>query len=315
MNYRLEDMSADDFEKLINELCQRMLGMGTVSFSKGRDGGRDGRFEGTANKYPSEVEKWNGKFIIQSKHTEDHKASCSDNSFHGNKTSIINKEVDRLNILIDSKETIDNYLIFTNRKETGSREAAVKYVKDETNIINVDIIGNATVSDWLSQHDDIAKRYKLGLYALPLQLTDFEIKDVIIAFGKNVKSIKKIPIIDDEMLLIKQKEGSGGKNEINNLSATYYNNQIKSKSLKYFAQIDDFLQNDEDLANTYHNFADELSNKIEIKRDNFNKFEEVFMYLYDLIFETNKIDLNKDRRLIWIFLHHLYFNCHIGRTV
>jgi hypothetical protein len=154
----------------------------------------------------------------------------------------------------------------------------------------------------------------LGLYALPLQLTEFDIKEVIISFGKNLKNIQKISTIDDEMLLSKDKEGQGGKNELNNLSATYYKNQIKSKTLKYFAQIDDFLQNDNDYADIYYNFAEELSNKIEVKRDNFNKFEEVFMYLYDLIFEANRIDLNKDRRLIWIFLHHLYFNCHIGRV-
>lgn len=313
MNYRLEDVSADDFEKLVNELCQRILGTGTVSFSSGRDGGRDGRFTGTTNKFPSETEKWNGRFIIQSKHTEDYQASCSDKTFHGNKTSIVNKEIERLKKLIKD-EVIDNYIIFTNRKETGNREGAVKYIKEKTGIVNVDIIGKATISDWILQHNDIAKRFKLGLYALPLQLTYFDIKEVIIAFGKNSKVIQKISTIDDEMLVAKDKEGEGGKNELNNLSATYYKYQIKNKSLKYFAQIDDFLQNDEELANTYHNFAEELSNKIEVKRDNFNKFEDVFIYLYDLIFEANKIDLKKDRRLIWIFLHHLYFNCHIGRT-
>lgn len=313
MNYRLEDISPDDFEQLVNELCQRILGIGTVSFSLGRDGGRDGRFEGTANKYPSESEKWRGRFIIQAKHTTDYKASCSDNGFHGNQSSLINKEIERLNLLIKDGEVIDNYMIFTNRKETGNREDAIKYINAQTGIANVEIIGNATISSWISQYNDIAKRFKLGLYALPLQLTEFDIKDVIVAFGKHTNIIQKIAVINDEILIAKDKEGKGGKNELNNLSATYYKNQIKNKSLQYFAQIDDFLQNDSDYANIYYNFADELSNKIEVKRENFNKFEEVFMYLYDLIFEANRIDLNKDRRLIWIFLHHLYFNCHIGR--
>jgi hypothetical protein len=44
MDYKLENLSEDDFEKLVNILCQDILGMGTVSFTKGRDGGRDGRF-------------------------------------------------------------------------------------------------------------------------------------------------------------------------------------------------------------------------------------------------------------------------------
>jgi hypothetical protein len=313
MDYRLENLSDDDFEKLVNTLCQKILGTGVVDFSKGRDGGRDGRFLGTANKFPSETEKWNGRFIIQAKHTEDYKASCSDKPFYGNESSIVNKEVIKLNKLLQEGEVIDNYLIFTNRKETESRENAVQYIKEKTGILNVDIIGKATIHRWLSQHDDIAKQFKLGIYALPLQLTEFDIKDVIVAFGKHTNVIQKIAVINDELLIAKDKEGKGGKNELNNLSATYYKNQIKNKSLQYFAQIDDFLQNDSDYANIYYNFADELSNKIEVKRENFDKFEEVFMYLYDLIFEANRIDLNKDRRLIWIFLHHLYFNCHIGR--
>jgi RNA-binding protein YhbY len=314
MNYRLEDISADDFEKLVNELCRIMLGIGVVDFSKGRDGGRDGRLTGTANEYPTKVNPWTGRFIIQAKHTEDYKASCSNNGFHGNKSSLVNGEIDKLNKLIGKGEIIDNYLIFTNRKEAESREAIIKHIKTQTNITNVDVIGNATISSWIFKNDALAKQFKLGLYALPLQLTEFDIKEVIISFGKNLKNIQKISTIDDEMLLSKDKEGQGGKNELNNLSATYYKNQIKSKTLKYFAQIDDFLQNDNDYADIYYNFAEELSNKIEVKRDNFNKFEEVFMYLYDLIFEANRIDLNKDRRLIWIFLHHLYFNCHIGRV-
>lgn len=43
--------------------------MGVVSFTPGKDGGKDGKFTGQANKYPSEVKFWNGKFIIQAKHT------------------------------------------------------------------------------------------------------------------------------------------------------------------------------------------------------------------------------------------------------
>lgn len=130
MDYRLENLSDDDFEKLVNTLCQKILGTGVVDFSKGRDGGRDGRFSGTANEYPSKVEPWNGRFIIQAKHTEDYKASCSDKPFYDNESSIVNKEVIKLNKLLQEGEVIDNYLIFTNRKETESRENAVQYIKE-----------------------------------------------------------------------------------------------------------------------------------------------------------------------------------------
>ncbi len=314
MDYRLENLPEDDFEELVNTLCQRVLGTGTVRFAKGKDGGRDGRFNGNANNYPSTSKFWNGRFIIQAKHTTDYKASCSDNSFFGNQTSIINKEIFKITEL-KAKGEIDNYLLFTNRKETESRENAINYIKTETGLTNVDVIGKDTIHSWLSQYDDIAKQFKIGLYALPLILTAFEIKDIIIAFGKQVSAIKNIGTITDEDIIsnIPKEE----KNKINNLSKEYYENQIRRKSQQYFEDIDTFLSDfkNQEFTIMYYNFADELSNKIEIKRDIFNKFEEIFMYLYDMIFEANRIALGKDKRLIWIFLHHLYFNCHIGRTV
>ena len=313
MDYRLENLSDDDFEQLVNMLCQKVLGTGNVSFTKGRDGGRDGRFTGTSNNYPSISKPWSGGFIIQAKHTNDYKASCSDNPFFGNKSSVINGEIENIKVFVANGE-IDNYLLFTNRKETESREKAVQHIKSETSLTSVDIIGKDTIQLWLRQYDDIAKTFKLGLYALPLIITEFDIKDAILAFSKSINTIRSIEeLTDDDAVknILKAR-----KNEINGLSVEYYENQIRRKSQQYFEDIGTFLSDfrNQEYATIYYNFADELSNKIEIKRDTFDKFEEIFMYLYDIIFETNRIELKQDRRLIWIFLHHLYFNCHIGKT-
>lgn len=314
MDYRLENLSEDDFEELVNVLCQKVLGTATVAFTKGRDGGRDGRFTGKANNYPSLSEPWSGKFIIQAKHTNDYQASCSDNPFFGNKTSIINGEIANIKALIENGE-VDNYLIFTNRKETESREKAVQYIQAETGLKNVDIKGKDTIHTWLRQYDDVAKTFKIGLYALPLVITEFDIKDTILAFSNSINAIRRIAILTDENAIINISKVR--KNEINNLSTEYYENQIRRKSQQYFEDIDEFLSNfnNQEYAKIYYNFAEEMSNKIEIKRSTFGKFEEIFMYLYDTIFDANQIELKQDRRLIWIFLHHLYFNCHIGRTL
>jgi hypothetical protein len=311
MDYRLENLSSDDFEELVNQLCQSVLGMGTVRFSKGKDGGRDGRFEGTAQSYPSAAEPWQGKFIIQAKHTSSHQASCSDSAFFGQQKSLVNTEIEKVKRLCANGE-VENYLLFTNRKETSSRDHAVAHIKRETGLQNVDIIGRKTLHSWLAQNDGIARRFKIGWYALPLTLTEFDIKDVITAFGNQMEAIKQIHIITEEALLVNTPKDE--KNELNQLSPSYYHNQVAGRSLQYFAQIDDFLQRDDDLANIYYNFAAELSNKIAIKRKSFDQFEDIFAYLYDLIFEENRIALKKDKRLIWVFLHHLYFNCHIGQT-
>lgn len=313
-DYRLENLSEDEFEKLVNMLCERVLGIGTVSFSKGKDGGRDGRFEGKANDYPSSSEPWVGKFIIQAKHTDNYQASCSDKPFHGNESSIINGEIKKIKTLKDNGE-IHNYLLFTNRKETANREDAIKHIRVNTGLDNVDIIGKETIHRWLSQYDDIVKLFKLGKYALPLILTEFEIKSVIIAFGQQINPLKNISTVTEDDIIkgIPKIE----KNKLNILSQEYYDNQIRRKSQQYFEDIDRFLLdfNNQDFAKMYHDFAYELSNKIAVKRSTFDKFEEIFDYLYNHIFEENRIELGKDKRLIWIFLHHLYFNCHIGRVV
>lgn len=311
MDYRLENLLPTEFEAFVNAICQHVLGIGTVSFAPGKDGGRDGRFEGTANEYPSNASKWSGRFIIQAKHTTDYNASCSDNTFHGNQSSIVNKEIERLKKLMKTK-VIDNYIIFTNRKETGKREDAITHIKQQTGIKNVDIVGKDTLHSYLKQHDDIAKLFNLGLYALPLVITDFDIRDVITTFGKTIPIVKTIKKIDEDEIVAIKKDV---KNKLNNLSESYYANQIRRKSIQHFDDIDSFLQElkNEKYAKIYYNFADELSNKIEVKRNTFNEFEGIFVYLYDIIFEQNSIELKDDKGLIWVFLHHLYFNCHIGR--
>jgi hypothetical protein len=67
MNYPLENLTDTEFEELVALICERILGMGTIVFSEGKDGGKDAKFKGKANKFPSESEPWNGKIVIQAK--------------------------------------------------------------------------------------------------------------------------------------------------------------------------------------------------------------------------------------------------------
>ena len=48
MDYRLEEINDIKFEELINTICQKILGIGVITFAEGKDGGRDGKFDGTA---------------------------------------------------------------------------------------------------------------------------------------------------------------------------------------------------------------------------------------------------------------------------
>ncbi len=123
MKYPLHHMNEDDFERLVVFICYHLLGEGTIPFAQGKDGGRDGKFIGKASCIPSDVEPWEGKIIIQAKHTIKENASCSDSDF----TSIIKKSViPAIKNLKDSND-IDYYLLFTNRKLTGTQDSAKRY--------------------------------------------------------------------------------------------------------------------------------------------------------------------------------------------
>lgn len=309
MDYRLENLSDDDFEELVNTLCQKILGTGIVSFSKGRDGGRDGRFEGTANKFPSETEKWNGRFIIQAKHTEDYKASCSDKPFYGNESSIVNKEVIKLNKLLQEGEVIDNYLIFTNRKETESRENAVQYIKEKTGILNVDIIGKATIHRWLSQNRDIVKLFGLDKFTMPIEFYEKDIRDVIVIFHN------ALPKLSKERGLILERPNIDIKNEINNLDKAYFDYVLKNDLNRYRNQILNFLENpiNAEFAQYYEETAMELKRVIETNREHFDDFKKVFDFLTKYLTDKEPVKLKKYRNTIPAFFHFMYYQCDIGR--
>ena len=69
MKYPLNELSSGEFENVVSSICEEILGTGTFIFSEGKDGGRDAKFTGRANYFPSKALPWEGKFIIQAKHT------------------------------------------------------------------------------------------------------------------------------------------------------------------------------------------------------------------------------------------------------
>jgi hypothetical protein len=310
MDYRLENLSEDDFERLVNRLCQRVLGTGTVSFLKGKDGGRDGRFEGTANNYPSCKEPWKGKFIIQAKHTSSHAASCTDKDFFSdkNKKCVINEEIPKI-IALKGRGEVDNYLLFTNRKESEKRENAVKHIKAETGLNNVDIIGKETLHSWLLQHRDIAKEFKIAGFAMPFDFYDKDIRDVIVAFHG------ALPRERNTEPSILERPNIEVKNKINQLDKSYFDNIILDDLNRYHSKILDFLQNpiNAEYAVCYEETAQELKRVIETNREDFDDFKKVFDFLTKYLTEKEPEKLRKYRNIIPVFFHFMYYQCDIGR--
>lgn len=307
--YRLDLKSEDDFEKIVVRICQDVLGISVTGFAKGKDGGKDGRFEGKSQKYPSAVESWDGKFVIQAKHTTNSEASCSDNDFYGNRTSVINLEIEKIKKLKIQNE-VDNYLCFTNRKLTGNKEFEIRNaIKNESRIGNIGIHGIEFIEDNLTK--EIIRQFGLNRNIIPFEFYEKDIQEVIILFGQEAEKLKeKAPLNRGDFY----RPSIGVKNRLNDLSENYFKNVIQDNSLKYFKQIEDFLKDpiNNKFAKSYEATAFELKQKIEVNRDDLEKFEKAFEYIYLFIFDENSNEIIEHRNLIYVFLHFMYYNCDIG---
>lgn len=309
MDYRLELLSEDDFECLVNRVCQKILGTGVISFSKGKDGGRDGKFTGTSQYFPSTIEPWTGKFIIQAKHTDNPIASCSDRDFN----SIVTQEIEKIKKLKGAND-VDCYLLFTNRKYSGIKgEQLLKRIKNETGLVNAIIIGKESLNDiYIRPHKDIIREFHLDLVHIPFDFSEHEIKNIITGFHKNLPLLKST--LESQVEKIKsdyERIGIDEKNQKNNLSKEYYENEVLAVSLQDFDKIRSFLLNsiNEDLKDQFFDITAELRNLILLKRDNFMAFEEIFIFIYKKICEGSDM---RGKRHIFTLLHYMYCECLIG---
>jgi hypothetical protein len=304
-DYRLHELSTQEFQALVVHICQKVLGIGTINFSEGPDGGRDGKFEGTSNQYPSAASPWAGKFIIQAKRKNNPNASCSDADF---KTQILDKEIPKIKKLKQDGE-IDNYLIFTNRKLTAGAEQKHKnYLKKKTGLTNIAILGVEVITTWLDASPAIVKACNLKRFKDPLRIHSDDIKDVIVAFYNDREQVATefdSKYSFDYVSLEK-------KNELNKLSEEYFK-YIKENSESFFNAITAFLKKpiNKKYADYYYNTIDELKGKIITRKNEFAKFEEIFEHLYDTILDKHP-ELRESRTLINVFLHYMYCNCDIG---
>ncbi|MDU9049928.1 MAG: hypothetical protein Q3M30_13850 [Candidatus Electrothrix sp. Rat3] len=313
MDYRLELIDEDTFENLINTICQKILGIGIIYFAPGKDGGKDGRFTGTAQNWPDNVNPWSGKFIIQAKHTVNPIASCSDADFQ---RTIKKIEIPKIKKLREKRD-VDCYLLFTNRKYTGVKgDELVPIIKKATGVENVAILGVDTINNgYLNSHKDIVKQYKLNEFSIPFDFADDEIKDIILAFKE------QLPIIENSLKKeVEQKKFNFNhlekklKNEKNKLGEDYYKEVILAKSLMEFGKIQQFLNDPKntELKDYYFDITYELDSIIILKRGDFGPFEEILAFIYKFVCDGCQ-KLRGSKRHVWTFLHYMYFECSIGK--
>ena len=305
MKYPLHYMNEDDFEQLVVFICNHILGKGTVPFAKGKDGGRDGKFIGKANSIPSAVEPWQGKIIIQAKHTIKENASCSDSDFK----SIINNNVIPAIKNLKASGGIDYYILFTNRRLTGIQDNTIQQqLCTETGIPNI-LIAEEKIQMFLLEYPDVVRSAELNRLLLPFVFDETDLKNVILLIHNEFKN-NKYGKLENSF----DYPGLDKKNELNSLSKEYFNSVIQ-KSMEDFDQIKRFLQApiNEEIAGIYEDAASELNAKIALYRDQYYEFEKVLEACYDMVVKNNEYALKGKKRLVRTILHYMYCNCDLGR--
>lgn len=303
--YPLHYLNDSEFENLTTLICRRILGEAVIPFAKGTDGGRDGRFHGKTNYFPSESQPWDGQVVIQAKHTTKENASCSDSDFQKILKNDILPAIERLK----REKKIDFYMLFTNRKLTGKQDEKIENLIDgETNIPNI-VIADEKIQQWLQVYPDVAKDAKLQDLLRPIQFDEQDLKNLIIEFHKSISVTGIIGKSEEDFTYISLEQ----KNELNQLSQAYFDDVIK-RNITYFDSISNFLKDPINLSlkEIYEDTVDELNAKIVLNRSEYNAFENLLEDLYDYII-SNNIELAGRKRLIRLFLHYMYCNCDIGK--
>lgn len=318
MKYAYEDMSDEQFERLVVVICQRIMGISTQGFAKGPDGGRDAKFIGTAELFPSKSSPWVGTTIIQAKHTNGYNRNCSESDFYNkkNKTNpntVIGGELIRIKKLKDKGE-LDNYVLFTNRRLTGNAESEIcKTISEyiEVDIASVKIIDINQIEIYLKWYPEIVRIADLDPIDSPLIVSPDDLAEVIQAFASQASSIIKNSADNDI-----KRTSYERKNQLNNMTEKY-SNELKRRYLKDVNEIESFLSAAEnsELRERYDLATEEFCLNIIAKRKDYQTFDEIMNHLSQLLVDRDPIlKQAKYKRLVNTMLFFMYWSCDIGEN-
>lgn len=313
MKFAYELLSDAQFEELIVLLCKCLLGTGVSGFAPGADGGRDAKFVGIAELYPSKSGPWNGIIIVQAKHTAANYKTCSDADFFskGSLETIVGKEIPKIKKLV-SQRKLDHYMLFTNRRLTAGAEEEIRsYISEECGIQygSIYIGGVHQIETWLKEFPNVSEQAEIDPIDSPLSVSPDDLAEVVEALARN-KDVIKSAVDDPPTPRIPYNK----KNILNNMTPEYAKALLR-KYLKETKQVQTFLSapENEDLLNLYESAVDDFDLKIIARRKDYQTFDDMMNYLKELLINRDPV-LRKHKRLTSIMLFYMYWNCDIGET-
>ncbi|ECG8055010.1 hypothetical protein FM848_22820, partial [Salmonella enterica] len=293
MKYDYCSLSAFQFESLVVYLCYDLLGIGTQSFADGRDGGRDSRFDGVAEAYPSRARPWDGLTIIQAKHTINHNRKFSDADFFGNTTSVLNEELPKIQKLID-EDKINNYLLFANRRlPAEANKNILDFISAQTGLdkFNIGLIGIETMEKYFKVFPHVPEMAGLNPFDVLINIDPEQLAEVIIGINESLGELTD-KAISSHIFRVDFLE----KNKINNLSNSYAN--LIKKKIAEITEISDFLSHPDNSTyqKKYIESADELAAKICVYKKDYHDFDRILEVMIELLIARDS-DLHKNKKL------------------
>ncbi len=307
------DLSDDQFEKIVVAIGQRLFGAGLIGFATGKDGGRDAKFKGTAECYPSKASPWSGCTIIQAKHTNGINASFSDPAVCNieKKVGLICEEIPKIKMLYESGEA-QNYILFSNRKLTAITEQKItKFISEETGVPDghVALAGSQQIDDWLDLFPEAKSKLSINPLEAPLIVNPDDLAHTIEGF---TEALSAKPAKGDESTPTPRTPISV-KNGLNNMSAEF-EATLRKLYLKVTPSIKGFLEDpiNDRFRESYQEAVEEFNLKVVAHRKDFETFDLLFNYLHDLLLDRSGI-LRSNKRLTRAMLYYMYWNCDVGR--
>jgi hypothetical protein len=134
------------------------------------------------------------------------------------------------------------------------------------------------------------------------------LRDVIVAIAYEYDELEQKPC-DFGSISIEVK------NELNNLSQSFYEQIIARDYEPYFFELDRFLKQraSEDLQGLVGKIIKSLNKKILAGHQDFETFEELLLSIENVLLDSQYEFLKDKEESISLFLFYLYSNCYIGR--
>ena len=313
MKYAYEDLGPDQFERLVVFLGQKLLGMGVQGFAKGRDGGRDAKFVGTAQLHPSTTAPWSGIVVIQAKHTNGYNKHFSETDFFNAKSdnTVIGEETPRIKALRDAKQ-LDHYMLFSNRRLSAGAETAIRaHISSTCGLpeASIALFGLDDLERLLRSFPEVADQLDMDPVDSPLIVSPQDLAEVVEALARQKDVFSEVADTPPT-----SRTPYEAKNAANNMTPAYAKAQ-RRRYLKETAQIRAFLAapENEGILRAYEAVVEEFELKILAKRKDHQTFDEVLEYLLDLLFARDVLLRQRPHKpLTRALVFYMYWNCDIG---